>query len=229
MQAYPAGQWAMVCLQTMRGMDWRTRKVLAWRISNTLEADFCVEAMNKAIHRFAPPEIMNSDPPLVVCRQTPAHCPAGYACMPERGAAGRPVHVLRLDRPTETGRRPDLPLGDRMQSPAGNAWTAKAAAWTPSSLSVIARNHLSAPIERLWRSLRYDCVYLHAWETGSQARAGVGRWIAATPTGGPTPPMADSRPPWSASTPSKPTGRCRQQLKSAGNLSKGWGAPQTAA
>jgi hypothetical protein len=146
--------------------------------------------------------------------------------MPERGAAGRPVHVLRLDRPTAPFRRADLPLGDCMQSPAGNGWMARGAAWTPSSLSVIARNHLSAPIERLWRSLRYDCVYLHAWETGSQARAGVGRWIAATPTGGPTPPMADSRPPWSASTPSKPISRCRQRLKSAGNLSEGWGAPQ---
>ena len=32
--------------------------------------------------------------------------------------------------------------------------------------------------ERLWRSLKYECVYLHAWETGSQAKAGVGRWIA---------------------------------------------------
>ena len=32
-------------------------------------------------------------------------------------------------------------------------------------------------IERLWRSLKYECVYLHAWETGSQARAGVGSWI----------------------------------------------------
>jgi len=32
-------------------------------------------------------------------------------------------------------------------------------------------------IERLWRSLKYGCVYLHAWETGSQARAGLGRWI----------------------------------------------------
>ncbi|GLQ38809.1 transposase [Rhizobium albus] len=31
-------------------------------------------------------------------------------------------------------------------------------------------------IERLWRSLKYECVYLHAWETGSQAKAGVGRW-----------------------------------------------------
>lgn len=42
-------------------MDWRTRKVLAWRISNTYEAEFCVEALNEAIHRFGPPEIMNSD------------------------------------------------------------------------------------------------------------------------------------------------------------------------
>ncbi len=37
------------------------RKVLAWRISNTLEADFCVEALNEAIHKFGPPEIMNTD------------------------------------------------------------------------------------------------------------------------------------------------------------------------
>jgi putative transposase len=36
-------------------MDWFTRKVLAWRISNTLEADFCVEALNEAIHRFGRP------------------------------------------------------------------------------------------------------------------------------------------------------------------------------
>jgi putative transposase len=42
-------------------MDWHTHKVLAWRISNTLEADFCVEALNEAIHKFGPPEIMNTD------------------------------------------------------------------------------------------------------------------------------------------------------------------------
>ena len=35
-------------------MDWHTRKVLSWRISNTLEADFCVEALNEAIHKFGP-------------------------------------------------------------------------------------------------------------------------------------------------------------------------------
>ncbi|RJK99924.1 transposase [Paracoccus aestuarii] len=32
-------------------------------------------------------------------------------------------------------------------------------------------------IEHLWRSLKYECVYLHAWETVSQARTGIGRWI----------------------------------------------------
>ncbi len=41
-------------------MDWFTRKVLAWRISNTLEADFCLEALNEAIHKFGPPEIVNT-------------------------------------------------------------------------------------------------------------------------------------------------------------------------
>ncbi len=41
-------------------MDWFTRKVLAWRISNTLEADFCVAALNEAIHKFGPPEIVNT-------------------------------------------------------------------------------------------------------------------------------------------------------------------------
>jgi putative transposase len=63
-------------------MDWFTRKVLAWRISNTLEADFCIEALNEAVHRFGPPEIMNTD--------------------------SQSVHRLRLDRPAETGRHPDL-------------------------------------------------------------------------------------------------------------------------
>ena len=32
-------------------------------------------------------------------------------------------------------------------------------------------------VERLWRSVKYECVYLHAWETGSEAKAGVGKWI----------------------------------------------------
>ena len=32
-------------------------------------------------------------------------------------------------------------------------------------------------VERLWRSLKYECGYLHAWETGSEAKAGVRKWI----------------------------------------------------
>jgi transposase InsO family protein len=47
-------------------MDWYTRKVLAWRISNTLEADFCVEALSEAIHLFGPPEVMNTDSHMMV-------------------------------------------------------------------------------------------------------------------------------------------------------------------
>lgn len=40
---------------------WFTRTVLTWRISNTLEADFCVEVLNEAVQRFGPPEVMNTD------------------------------------------------------------------------------------------------------------------------------------------------------------------------
>ena len=38
-------------------------------------------------------------------------------------------------------------------------------------------------IERLWRSLKYECLHLHAWETGSQARVGIGRWIIRSDNG----------------------------------------------
>ena len=42
-------------------MDWTTRKALSWRLSNTMHADFCVEALNEAIAKHGPPEIMNTD------------------------------------------------------------------------------------------------------------------------------------------------------------------------
>ncbi|MGO4855663.1 IS3 family transposase [Phaeovulum sp. W22_SRMD_FR3] len=108
-------------------MDWFTRKVLAWRISNTLEADFCVEALNEAIHKFGPPEIMNTD------------------------------------------------QGSQFTS---FAWTDQLKrSGTQISMDGKGRCLDNIFIERLWRSLKYECVYLHAWETGSQARAGIGRWI----------------------------------------------------
>jgi len=42
-------------------MDWHSRKVLSWRLSNSMEADFCVEALEEAIRRYGCPEIFNTD------------------------------------------------------------------------------------------------------------------------------------------------------------------------
>ena len=42
-------------------MDWASRKVLSWRLSNTLDARFCVDALQEALERYGPPEIFNSD------------------------------------------------------------------------------------------------------------------------------------------------------------------------
>ena len=108
-------------------MDWFTRKVLAWRISNTLEADFCVEALNEAIHRFGPPGIMNTD------------------------QGSQFTSFAWTDRLKRVGTRISMDGKGRCMD--------------------------NIFIERLWRSLKCECVCLHAWETGSQAKAGVGRWI----------------------------------------------------
>ena len=42
-------------------MDWVSRAVLAWRLSNTFDADFCVEALEEALSRYGRPEIFNTD------------------------------------------------------------------------------------------------------------------------------------------------------------------------
>ena len=42
-------------------MDWASRKVLSWRLSTTLDARFCVDALHEALERYGPPEIFNSD------------------------------------------------------------------------------------------------------------------------------------------------------------------------
>ena len=42
-------------------MNWHSRKVLSWRVSNTLNADFCVEALEEAVHIHGCPEILNTD------------------------------------------------------------------------------------------------------------------------------------------------------------------------
>ena len=108
-------------------MDWVTRKVLAWRLSNTLETEFCVEALNEALIRFGAPDIMNTD-----------------------------------------------------QGSQFTAW-----AWTDRLQKADVKVSMDGKgrfldnifVERLWRSLKYECVYLHAWNGGREARAGIGKWI----------------------------------------------------
>jgi putative transposase len=108
-------------------MDWATRRVLSWRLSNTMDAEFCVAALEEALGRFGPPEIFNSD-------------------QGSQFTSPRFTEVL-----TEAGVRISMDGRGR---------------WMDNVF-----------IERLWRSLKYECVYLHAFETGSELRAGLTRWI----------------------------------------------------
>jgi hypothetical protein len=48
-------------------MDWATWKVLSYRLSNTLDASFCVEALNEAMARYGKPEIMNTPSRALLC------------------------------------------------------------------------------------------------------------------------------------------------------------------
>jgi putative transposase len=108
-------------------MDWLSRKVLSWRVSNSMEADFCVEALEEAIARYGKPEIMNSD------------------------------------------------QGSQF---TGFEWT-QALKEAKVKISMDGRGRWidNRMIERLWRSLKYECIYLNAFETGSQARTGIGKWL----------------------------------------------------
>jgi putative transposase len=47
-------------------MDWFSRKVLSWRLSNTMDVGFCIEALKDALARYGPPEIFNSDSHMMV-------------------------------------------------------------------------------------------------------------------------------------------------------------------
>ena len=108
-------------------MDWATRKVLSWRVSNTLEADFCVAALEEAIARFGRPAIFNTD-------------------------QGSQFTSLAFTKVLADA-------GIRISMDGRGRWMD------------------NVFIERLWRSLKYECVYLHAFETGSDLRAGLAGWI----------------------------------------------------
>jgi len=109
-------------------MDWYSRKVLAWRLSNTLEADFCVDALKEALAKHGKPEIFNTD-------QGSQFTSASW------------IDVL-----SEATVKISMDGKGR---------------WIDNRM-----------IERLWRSLKYECVYLHAFETGSEAKAGIRAWLA---------------------------------------------------
>ena len=108
-------------------MDWFSRKVLAWRISNTLEADFCVEALNEAIHRFGPPEIMNTD----------------------QGSQFTSIDFINVLAAREI----------KISMDGKGAW----------------RDNVF--VERLWRTIKYEEIYLRAYASVSEARAGIGRYL----------------------------------------------------
>jgi putative transposase len=109
-------------------MDWYSRKVLAWRLSNTLEADFCVAALKEALATYGPPEIFNTD-------QGSQFTSSDW-----------------IDELKEAKVKISMDGKGR---------------WIDNRM-----------IERLWRSLKYECVYLRALETGSQARGEIGKWLA---------------------------------------------------
>ena len=104
-------------------MDWASRKVLAWRLSNTMEVEFCIEALEEALAKYGKPEIFNTD------------------------------------------------QGSQFTSPEFTDILKKSA--VRISMDGKGRWMDNVFIERLWRSLKYECVYLHAFETASETRAGI--------------------------------------------------------
>ena len=125
-------------------MDWASRKVLSWRLSNTMEADFCVAALEEALERYGAPEIFNTD-------------------QGSQFTSDAFTHVLK-----EAGVRISMDGKGR---------------WTDNVM-----------IERLWRSLKYECIYLHAFETGSEVRQGLKRWFDLYNTRRPHSSLDDKTP-----------------------------------
>ncbi|OQW36143.1 MAG: integrase [Nitrospira sp. SG-bin1] len=108
-------------------LDWASRRVLAWRLSNTLTTDFCLEALQEVVTRYGPPEIFNTD----------------QGC--------------QFTSQTFTGFLKDQ--GIQISMDGAGRW----------------RDNVF--VERLWRTLKYEEVYLHAYETLRDAHQGVARYV----------------------------------------------------
>ena len=109
-------------------LDWASRRVLAWRLSNTLTTDFCREAVQEAISQHGVPEIFNTDQGAQFTSQEFTGLLKGHGIQISMDGTGR---------------------------------------WRDNVF-----------VERLWRSLKYEEVYLHAYETIADAQQGVGRSLA---------------------------------------------------
>ena len=108
-------------------MDWASRRVLSWRLSNTMDTQFCLDALNEALEKYDAPDIFNTD------------------------------------------------QGSQFTS---CAWTERLKqAGVKISMDGKGRYMDNIFIERLWRSLKYECIYLHAFEGGAEVRKGLGKWI----------------------------------------------------
>ena len=108
-------------------MDWHSRKVLSWRLSNSLDAAPCVEALEEALANYGTPEIFNSDQG---CQFTSEDF----------------TDVLKDN-------------GIKISMDGKGRWMD------------------NVFIERLWRSLKYEEVYLKAYDSVAQARQGIDDWL----------------------------------------------------
>ena len=108
-------------------IDWHTRKVLSWRISNTMDSDFCVEALEEALSRYGAPEIFNTD----------------------QGAQFTADAFTRVLK--------DHHVAISMDGKGR---------WIDNVF-----------VERLWRSVKYEDIYLRAYETAAQLRAGLEKYF----------------------------------------------------
>jgi putative transposase len=108
-------------------VDWFSRRVLAWRLSITMETEFCLEAVAEALAKFGKPTIFNTD----------------------QGSQFTSIDFTKqlLDN------------GVSISMDGKGAW----------------RDNVF--VERLWRSVKYEEVYLRAYESVSEARASIGRYL----------------------------------------------------
>jgi putative transposase len=120
--AMPKGFMYLVAI-----MDWHSRKVLSWRISNSMDASFCIEALEDALQKYGKPEIFNTD----------------------QGVQFTSSNWIEM-----------LANNDIEVSMDGKG------RWVDNVF-----------IERLWRSLKYECIFVKAIETGKMLKNEVKIWF----------------------------------------------------